>query len=111
VFTLLNAFIFRVDEVRSPHELFAVERQRSPNAEAEGFTRPQYEALVRETGVFSGAFARTPDIDRWIDGQRMEGPLVTGNANVVLEPRQGTVGLAADVMLLFTPLFLHSVSS
>jgi hypothetical protein len=74
VFTLLNAFIFRVDEVRNPHELFAVERQRSANAETEGFTRPQYDALVRETGVFSDAFAMTPDIDRWIDGQRMEGP-------------------------------------
>ena len=79
VFTLLNAFIFRVDEVRNPHELFAVERQRSANAEPEGFTRPQYEALVRETGVFSDAFARTPDIDTWIEGVRMEGPLVTGN--------------------------------
>ena len=79
VFTILNAFIFRVDEVRNPHELFAVERQRSANAEPESFTRPQYEALVRETGVFSDAFARTPDIDSWIEGRRMEGPLVTGN--------------------------------
>ena len=79
VFTLLNAMIFRVDEVRNPHELFAVERQRSANAEPESFTRPQYEALVRETGVFSDAFAMGPEIDRWIDGQRMEGSLVTGN--------------------------------
>ena len=79
VFTLLNALIFRVDEVRNPHELFAVERQRSANAEPERFTRPQYEALVRETGVFSDAFAMAPDIDSWIDGRRMEGSLVTGN--------------------------------
>ena len=78
VFTALNAFIFRVDEVRNPHELFAVERQ-SANAEPQSFTRAQYEALVRETGVFSDTFARTPDIDAWIDGRRMEGPLVTGN--------------------------------
>src|SRR4030095_12396857 len=75
VFTLLNAFVFRPDEVRHPHELFAVERQRPANAKPERFTRPQYEALVRETGVFADAFAMTPDIDRWIDGQRMEGPL------------------------------------
>ena len=68
-----------MDEVRNPHELFAVERQRSANAEPEGFTRAQYDALVRETGVFSDAFATTPDIDSWIDGRRMEGPLVTGN--------------------------------
>jgi len=79
VFTILNAVIFRVDEVRNPHELFAVERQRSANAEPEGFTQPQYEALVRETDVFSNAFAQTPDLDSWIDGRRMEGPLVTGN--------------------------------
>jgi predicted permease len=79
VFTLLNAFIFRVDEVRNPHELFAVERQPSANAKPESFTRPHYEALVRETAVFSDSFAMTPEIDRWIDGQRMEGPLVTGN--------------------------------
>ena len=79
VFTLLNLMIFRVDEVRDPHELFAVERQRSANAEPERFTRAQYDALVRETTVFSDTFASTPEIDAWIDGRRMEGPLVTGN--------------------------------
>ncbi len=78
-FTILNAMIFRVDEVRNPHELFAVTRQRSADAEPERFTRPQYDALVRETGVFSDAFATGPDIDRWIDGRRLEGSLVTGN--------------------------------
>jgi len=79
VFTILNAVIFRVDEVRNPRELFAVERQQSAIAEPERFTRPQYEALVRETGVFSDAFARGPAVDSWIDGQRMQGSLVTGN--------------------------------
>jgi len=79
VFTILNAFIFLVDEVRNPHELFSVERQRSADAEPGGFTRAQYEELVRETGVFSEAFARTPEIDTWIEGRRLEGPLVTGN--------------------------------
>ena len=79
VFTVLNLMLFRPDAVRNPHELFAVERQRSAGAEPELFTRAQYDALVRETGVFSETFARTPEIDAWIDGQRMEGPLVTGN--------------------------------
>ena len=78
VFTLLNGMLFRVDEVRNPHELFAVERQRSANVEPEPFTRPQYEALGRETGIFSDAFATT-DVDTRIDGRRMEGSLVTGN--------------------------------
>ena len=79
VFTILNAFVFRPDDVRNPHELFGVERQRPANAEPEGFTRAQYDALVRETSVFAETFASTPEIDVWIDGRRMEGPLVTGN--------------------------------
>jgi predicted permease len=82
VFTILNAFVFLPDEVRNPHELFAVQRQGAKPSESEGpgdFTREQYEALVRETGVFSDAFAIGPEIDRWIDGRRMEGALVTGN--------------------------------
>ena len=84
VFTVLNAVVFRVDEVRNPRELFAVERQRSAVAEPERFTRPQYEALVRETAVFSDAFARGPAVDSWIDGQRMQGSLVAGNFFQVL---------------------------
>ena len=79
VFTILNAYIFRVDDVRNPHELFAVQRQLSANAEPEPFTRAQYETLVRETGVFSDVFATTGGVDAWIEGRRLEGPLVTGN--------------------------------
>ena len=79
VFTILNAFVFRADEVRNPHELFAVERQRSANAPPETFTRAQYETLVRETDVFSDAFASTGADEAWIEGHRREGPLVTGN--------------------------------
>jgi predicted permease len=79
VFTLLNAIIFRADEVRNPHELFAVERHSTVNEEPEYFTRGQYNALIRETDVFSGSAAKTTDIDTWIDGRRLEGPLVTGN--------------------------------
>src|SRR5918994_1203828 len=76
VFTLLNLMIFRVDEVRNPHELFAVERQRSANAEPERFTRAEYDALARETGVFSETFAMGSDIDVRTDGRKMEGSLV-----------------------------------
>ena len=85
VFTILNAFIFRVDAVRNPDELFAVERQRSANAEPGGFTRAQYDGLVRETGVFSNAVATTRDVTAWIDGTRREGRLVTGNFSVFSE--------------------------
>lgn len=78
VFTIFTAQIFQVDEVRSPHELFAVERQRSSGSEPESFTRSQYDALVRETDVFSDAFASRHG-EALIEGRRMEGPLVTGN--------------------------------
>jgi len=78
VFTFLNEVIFRVDEVRNPQELFAVERQRSAEAAPTSFTRSQYDALVRETTAFSDAFAIT-NVDSRVDGRRMEGSLVTGN--------------------------------
>ena len=84
VFTIFNAFVFRVDEVHDPYGLFAVERPPSANAKPETFTRSQYDALVRETGIFTGAFAKTKDIDSWIEGRRLEGPLVTGNFFQVL---------------------------
>ena len=84
VFTILSVFIFRVDEVRNPGELFAVERPRSSRGEPVRFTRPQYEALRRETSVFSDAFAMLPDIDSRIDGRMMAGTLVTGNFFQVL---------------------------
>ena len=85
VFTVLNTLLFRTDDVRNPHELFAVDRQRPAATEADTFTtRPGYEALIRETDVFSDAFATTPDVDAWIEGVRREGRLVTGNFFEVL---------------------------
>jgi predicted permease len=84
VFTFFNLFVFRVDAVRNPGELFGVERPRSPGGERVRFTRPQYDALRRETSVFSDAFAMMPDIDSRIDGRMMTGTLVTGNFFQVL---------------------------
>ena len=84
VFTFLNRFLFRVDEVRNPSELFAVERAQTPGGEPARFTRPQYEAMRRETSVFSDVFAMLSDIDSRIDGRMMAGTLVTGNFFQVL---------------------------
>jgi MacB-like periplasmic core domain len=84
VFTILNGYVFHADDVRNPYELFAVARQPSANAAPQGFTRPEYEALVRETAIFSEAFASTPSVDARIDGARREGALVTGNFFQVL---------------------------
>jgi len=76
VFTILNTMIFRVDEVRNPHELFGIER---PAGTPERFTRDRYEALLRDTDSFVDAFATTADVQAWIEGVRREGRLVTGN--------------------------------
>lgn len=84
VFTIFNVIAFRVDAVRNPGELFAVERPQSSDGDRVRFTLPQYEALRRETSVFSGVFAMLPDIDSRIDGRMMAGTLVTGNFFQVL---------------------------
>jgi len=98
VFTIFNAAIFRADDVRNPHELFALARQTTGEAAPERFTRADYEALLRETDVFVDAFALGPEIDRIIDGQRMEGQLVTGNFFQVLgaSPARGRTLTPAD---------------
>jgi predicted permease len=99
VFTVLNAYIFRADAVRNPEELFAVERQPSAGSEdATGFTRQQYDALIRDTNLFSETFATTGDVAAWIDGVRREGRLVTGNFFRVLgaSAARGRVLLPSD---------------
>ena len=79
VYTILNAFIFRVDEVRSPHEIFLVERGVGAVEAPPTFTRAEYDALLRETDVFVDAFASTGDNSALVEGVRREGRLVTGN--------------------------------
>ena len=74
VYTILNAMVFRVDEVRNPHELFSVERQPSAVAQAELFDYEQYEALLRDTNVFTDAFASTADVSVLDRGRPARGP-------------------------------------
>jgi predicted permease len=98
VFTAFNLFVFRVDAVQNPDELFGVERPRSPGGERIRFTLPEYEALRRETAVFSDAVAMLPDITSRIDGRLMEGTLVTGNFFQVLgvNPALGRALMPSD---------------
>ena len=95
VFTIMNAILFRVDAVRNPHELFAVERQVSAAVEFAGFPRAEYDALVAETSVFSAAFASRSG-QASIEGRTMEGPLVTGNFFQIL-------GVSAALGRTFAP--------
>jgi predicted permease len=78
VFTFFHAFL-RADAVQNPGELFDVVRQTGPGGSSVPFTRPEYEALRRETGVFSDAAASARTTETRIDGHPVSGTLVTGN--------------------------------
>ncbi len=78
-FMMLNALLFRVDQVPDVHEMFAVERSGTAAGERERFTRAQFDALRRETNVFADAYAVVSDVDSRLDGRRMFGTFVTGN--------------------------------
>ena len=78
LFTILNAWLFRVDAVPGVSEMYGVERQLE-SGEGWSFTRPQFEALRRETRVFTDAYAALGGIDIRVNGRIMGGTLVTGN--------------------------------
>ena len=83
-FTILNTLLFRVDAVPDVHEMFAVERPRTADGERERFTRAQFDALRRETSVFTDAYAEVSQVDSRVDGRMMCGTFVTGNFFQVL---------------------------
>ena len=95
-FTMLNALVFRVDAVPDVHEMFAVERPRTADGERVRFTRAQFDALRRETSVFTDAYAQISDVDSRVDGRLMFGTFVTGNFFQVL-------GVAAAIGRALTP--------
>ncbi len=79
LFTILNTFLFRVDGVPDISEMYAVERPRQANGDQSLLTRPRFEALRRETSVFTDAYAAVHDIDLRVDGRMMAVTLVTGS--------------------------------
>jgi putative ABC transport system permease protein len=79
-FTFFNAFFFQVDAVRNPGELFAVERLDRPGSRHEvPFSRSEYEAIRRETDVFTDVAAARPSFPTRIDGRAAVGMFVSGN--------------------------------
>ena len=78
-FTVLNALLFRVDAVPDVHEMFAMERPRTAGDVPRSFTRAQFDALRRETSVFTDAYAALSDVDSLVDRRLMWGTFVTGN--------------------------------
>jgi predicted permease len=79
LFTILNTFLFRVDKVPGITEMYAVERPRLASGDRWLLTRPRFEALRRETGVFTDAYAAVSDIDLRVDGRNMAVTLVSGS--------------------------------
>jgi predicted permease len=77
VFAVYSMIFLRVDAVRSPGELFAVERE-GPRTEA-AFTGLEYEAMRRETSVFTDALAMLRPIGTRMEGRPVSSTLVTGN--------------------------------
>ena len=84
VFTFLNVFLFRADNVPDIHELYGVERPRTAEGDLVQLTRPVYDALRRETSVFTDVFAMVAETDSRVNGRTMSGSLVTGNFFEVL---------------------------
>ena len=91
VFTIYNTILFRADAVRSPGELFAVEPRMALSTERVPLTRADYEAMRRETSVFTDAVAVLSGADvatmTRIDGRPAVGVLVSGNFFRVLGVR------------------------
>jgi predicted permease len=80
VFIVFSVTFLRVDAVPNPGELFAVDRPVRPDGGAWiPFTRPEYEALRRETDVFTDAAAMLRSVNARVDGRLVGVTLVTGN--------------------------------
>jgi predicted permease len=84
-FTVYNTIFLRADAVQRPGELFAVERRTGPDTDASlPFTWPEYDAIRRETNVFTDAFAMLRPVRTRIEGRLATSALVTGNFFQVL---------------------------
>jgi predicted permease len=97
LFTVLNALIFRVDQVPDIDEMYAVERTQASEGPSP-LTRTTYDAMRSDTQAFAGLYATVPDIDLHVDGRRMAVTLVTGNFFEVVRvnPRMGRALVPAD---------------
>jgi predicted permease len=78
-FTLYSAFFLRRDAVQNASELVAVERSTRGSPDALSFTRAEYEAMRRETTVFTDVAAMLPPVRTRLDGRLVTGSLVSGN--------------------------------
>jgi predicted permease len=78
LFTVFNTLIFRVDQVPDVTRMYQVERPPQA-ADDSPLTRAYFEAMRRDTQVFTDAYAAVSDIGLRVDGRMMTATLVTGN--------------------------------
>ena len=75
-----SMFFFRVDAVRNPDELFAVERPTRPGFHGHvPFSRTEFDAIRRGTDVFTDVSAARPSVPTRINGRAARGMFVSGN--------------------------------
>ena len=79
VFTVLNALLFRVDNVPDITQIYEVQRPPQANGDFSPLKRPLFEAMRSETSVFTDAYAAVEQIDLRVDGRMMTATLVTGH--------------------------------
>lgn len=78
LFTLLNAFLFRVDSVPDVGEMYQVEVSTADGTPVP-LTRPDLDAMRTETTAFAGSYATITNIDLRIDGRVLGATLVTAD--------------------------------
>jgi predicted permease len=83
VFTVYSTILYRADAVRNPGELFVVEPRLPLSGERVSLTRADYEAMRRDTSVFTDAAALQGAVDvatvSRIDRRPAVGVLVSGD--------------------------------
>jgi predicted permease len=79
VFSMFNVFFLRVDAVRNPHELYAVQYRDDSAGERPSLTLTDYEAIRTETSIFTDVAAVLRPVRSRMDGRVVDGALVTGN--------------------------------
>lgn len=79
LFSILNLFLFRYDSVPDITEMYAVVRPEVANNQSQQFTRRQFDAMRRETSVFTDMYAAVNEVDLRVEGRPWDASLVTGN--------------------------------
>jgi predicted permease len=79
LFTVLNALLFRVDQVPRIGDMYSVQRTKTADGTPAPMTRPMFEAMRDETHVFTDAYAAVSNVKVYVDGRSMAVVLVSGN--------------------------------